>query len=109
MANIAPLNPKTKQRLITIADKYARSHYDNVLHYLKEGQITLEEMPLLDNVPDVKQRLEDDLYAFRHAPDPQERIDWAQIDSMIPQNEDGLDVKDRVKILKKYLKKKNLV
>lgn len=88
MANIAPLNPKTKQRLITIADKYARSHYENVLHYLKEGQITLEEMPLLDNVPDVKQRLEDDLYAFRHAPDPQERIDWAQIESMIPQNED---------------------
>ena len=88
MANIAPLNPKTKQRLITIADKYARSHYDNVLHYLKEGQITLEEMPLLDNVPDVKQRLEDDLYAFRHAPDPQERIDWAQIESMIPQNDD---------------------
>lgn len=88
MPNIAPLNPKTKQRLITIADKYVRSHYDNVLHYLKEGQITLEEMPLLDNVPELKQRLQDDLYAFRHAPDPQERIDWAQIESMIPHNED---------------------
>lgn len=88
MANIAPLNPKTKQRLITIADKYARSHYENVLHYLKEGQITLEEMPLLDNVPELKQRLQDDLYAFRHAPDPQERIAWAQIESMIPHNED---------------------
>lgn len=88
MANIAPLNPKTKQRLITIADKYARSHYENVLHYLKEGQITLEEMPLLDNVPDVKQKLEDDLYAFHHAPNPDERIEWAQIESIIPQNED---------------------
>ena len=28
---------------------------------------------------------------------------------MIPQNEDGLDVKDRVKVLKEYLKRKGLV
>ncbi|MGN0189727.1 MAG: hypothetical protein ACI395_09455, partial [Candidatus Cryptobacteroides sp.] len=106
--NLAPLTERTKQRLITIADSYVRSHYDNVLHYLQTGEITIEEMPLLDNVPEIREKLRNDYHEWLHQPDPQEKADWKVIQSQIPDDLKilSLDEVRRIQeLLKKYIDK----
>lgn len=76
---IPELTPQKKNMLISIADKYAQQHRDNVLHYLETGEITLDEMPLLDNVPEIKTWLSNQYEAWLQQPDEQEQADWAKV------------------------------
>ena len=82
--NIKPLNQATKERLIMIADQYASSHKENVLHYLVTKQITIDEMPLLNNVPEIKKWLIDKMYEFLHQPDPVEQQERQQLLNLLP-------------------------
>lgn len=108
LPNLAPLNASTKQRLITIADTYTRSHFNNVLHYLQTGEITIEEMPLLDRVPDLKAKLQTSYDKWLNAPDPQEESDWNDVRTQIPDAFDQLSEADSERLcnlLKLYIDK----
>lgn len=89
-----PLNKDTKERLIMIADQYAKNHKENVLHYLVTKQITIDEMPLLNNEPQIKQWLIDKMEEFLHQPDPAEQQDRNQLLSIIPSSPDEVKYLD---------------
>ena len=103
--NIKPLNQATKEKLIMIADTYASSHRENVLHYLVTRQITIDEMPLLDNVPDTKQWLVMKMEEFFHQPDPAEEQERLKLLDKLPSSSDELKYLDEysLKSLKEQL------
>lgn len=80
--NLPFLNPRTKQKLIDIADKYAMGHKDNVLTYLQRNEITIDEMPLLEKVPEVKSWLQKQYDEWLHQPDAKEQEDWKKIEEL---------------------------
>lgn len=83
------LNPRTKQKLIAIADTYARGHKENLLTYLERGEITFDEMPLLDNDPEIKAWLMQQYDKWLHYPNPQEQSDWEEILRLLPSDMDS--------------------
>ena len=88
--NLPELNPATKNRLIMIADQYASTHKEKVLYYLVHKQITIDEMPLLDNVPDIKLWLIEQMEEFLHQPDPAEQQDRNQLLRIMPASPDAV-------------------
>lgn len=91
LPNLPALQPGAKQKLIAIADVYAKGHKENVLHYLETGEVTFEELPLLNNVPEIKKWLEDQYNAWRYPVDPDEQEAQRNLLSTLPATVEGLD------------------
>lgn len=91
LPNLPALQPGAKQKLIAIADVYAKGHKENVLHYLETGEVTFEELPLLNNVPEIKKWLEDQYNAWRYPVDPDEQEAQRNLLSTLPVTVEGLD------------------
>lgn len=91
LPNLPALQPGAKQKLIKIADVYAKGHKENVLHYLETGEVTFDELPLLNNVPEIKKWLEEQYNAWRYPIDPQEQEAQKEIQRVLPASEDGVD------------------
>lgn len=95
---IPPLTDELKSKLINIIDTYAPKNINKVLHYLKTGQIKLEELPKLENIPDVRDRIAWEYEKWSHQENPQEKEDWARIESLHTGN-------DSLSVLKEALRK----
>lgn len=90
LPNLQPLTKASKERLIMLADTYARTHKERILHYLETGEITIEEMPLLDNVPEIKEWLIREYNAWRYPVDPVEQGVRAGLESQLPPRPEDL-------------------
>ena len=90
LPDLQPLTPKGKEMLLRITDTYARSTTNGVpnrkyiLHYLETGEVTLEELPLLHRVPEIRQWLVDELEAWLHPVDPEEQAIQAALRTNLP-------------------------
>lgn len=83
--SLPPLSPVGKQKLIMKADEYAKTHKENVLHYLETGEVSLAELPLLDRVPEIKQWLVEEYNAWRFPADPAEKVARAALQALMPE------------------------
>lgn len=83
---IPPLTEELKSKLINIIDTYAPKNINKVLHYLKTGQIKLEELPKLNNIPEVRDRIVYEYEKWLHQENPEERKDWGEIERLYAQN-----------------------
>lgn len=79
---IPPLTEDLKNKLINIIDTYAPKNINKVLHYLKTDQIKLEELPKLEKIPEVRDRIIYEYEKWLHQENPEEREDWAEIERM---------------------------
>lgn len=79
---IPPLTEELKNKLINIIDTYAPKNINKVLYYLKTGQIKLEELPKLRNIPEVRDRIVYEYEKWLHQENPEEREDWAMIERL---------------------------
>ena len=90
LPTLPPLSEGAKKKLIMIADTYARGHKENVLHYLETGEIKIEELPLLDRVPEIKEWLVQEYNAWRYPVDPLEQSARAALEAQLPLSPDDL-------------------
>lgn len=109
LPNLPALQPGAKQKLIAIADVYAKGHKENVLHYLETGEVTFEELPLLNNVPEIKNWLEEQYNAWRYPVDPAEQEAQKELEGALPASAEGVDnlsiveLESLKSLLQKYL------
>lgn len=103
--SLPPLTPAAKQKLIMIADTYAKGHKENVLHYLETGEVKIEELPLLDKVPEIKDWLIQKYNAWRYPADPVEQSARAALEALLPARPEDIEswTSDKISALEESL------
>lgn len=105
LPTLPPLTPTAKQRLIAITDTYAKGHKENILHYLETGEVKIEELPLLDRVPEIKDWLIHEYNAWRFPADSVEQAARSALEAMLPPRPEDIEswTSDKVSALEASL------